>query len=188
MSYEQVLDSDSLMDSSTDEDNNFLVSEDNTDDLEPIGDINLEIVGLNSHSNGRFCCIHPVCGDFVKVGDLLRMVPTVVTILGLPEPAIKLVKMVDGQEGCTVAFVPKVQATLPIVLANLQKFCVVKVLYNISGDSYTRKRSYRNMGMAGVVVVGDHESFPSIAAEGDEEQQQQEEDCDTGATSNGIEY
>jgi hypothetical protein len=137
---------------------------------EPIGDINLEIVGLTSPTNGRFCCIHAVCGDFVKVGDVLRLVPTIVEIRGRPEPAIKLVKMVDGLEGCTVAFVPKVQSKLPIVLSNHQKYCIVKELYADSKSTYKRAKSYRNLGMAGVVVVGDYEQ----QIEDDAEQEEQE--------------
>jgi hypothetical protein len=43
----------------------------------------LEIVGLHtSSSNGYSCSVHSCCGDFVKVGDLLRLQKCIVTIEG----------------------------------------------------------------------------------------------------------
>jgi hypothetical protein len=129
--------------------------DDDVDPKEPIGDADLEIVGLDSSSNGRFCCVHRVCGETVCVGDLLRLMPTIVEIKGVPEPAIKLVKIVDGSDGCTVAFVPRVQASLPKIVSNLNQFCVVKELYATSDNRYKRARSNRNMGMAGVVLLNE---------------------------------
>jgi hypothetical protein len=83
----------------------------------------------------------------------LRLKPTIAEIAGIPEPAIKLVKLVDGADGCTVAFVPRVQDFLPKIVANVKRFCVVKELYADSDSRYKRARSYRNMGMAGVVLL-----------------------------------
>jgi hypothetical protein len=110
-------------------------------------------VGLESGSNGRSCCLHAWCGLTVAVGDLLRLKPTIAEIAGIPEPAIKLVKLVDGADGCTVAFVPRVQDFLPKIVANVKRFCVVKELYADSDSRYKRVRSYRNMGMAGVFLL-----------------------------------
>jgi hypothetical protein len=141
--------------SSTESEGDEVNDDEVQDPNEPIGDIDLEIVGLASSTNGRSCQLHTVCGDSVEVGNVLRLVNTVVTIAGFPEPAIKLVKLDDGVDGCTVAYVPRVQATMEVVQANIGKFCVVKELYNRSTNRYKRVRSHRNMGMAGVVLLSE---------------------------------
>jgi hypothetical protein len=68
----------------------------------------LEIVGLHSNSNGHSCCQHKCCGEHVKVGDVLRLVKCVVTINSQAEEAVKLVKIEDSTNCCTVSFVPRV--------------------------------------------------------------------------------
>jgi hypothetical protein len=120
---------------------------------EPIGDIDLEIVGLLSSSNGRSCSCHPVCGESVVVGDVLRLVRTVVSVNGRVEPAVKLVKVTDGFDGCSVAFIPRIQMNLPKVIQNITKFCIVKELYSDSVNNYKRALSHKNAGMAGVVLL-----------------------------------
>lgn len=55
------------------------------------GHSNIEMVGLYSDSNGRSCTMHDCCGTTVKKGDLLRLIPTVVTINGKDENAVKFV-------------------------------------------------------------------------------------------------
>jgi hypothetical protein len=119
---------------------------------EPIGDIDLEIVGLLSSTNGRCCSAHAECAAHVKVGDVLRLKETIVTIDNIDEFAIKCVKITDGIEGCTVAFVPKMLLGTAIVKRNINGFCVVKDLYCQSASSFRRAKSYRNLGMAGVVL------------------------------------
>ena len=58
-------------------------------------------------------------------GDLVCLVRTVVDINGKTESVIKLVKIIDAVDGCTVGFVPRVQARLPKVVNCLDKFAVV---------------------------------------------------------------
>jgi hypothetical protein len=99
---------------------------------EPIGDIDLEIVGLYGSSNGRSCCVHGECGWYVKVGDLLRLKKTVVTMDGRDEDAVKLVKITKGVEGCTVAFIPCLILQTATVRQNIDQFCVVKLIYEKS--------------------------------------------------------
>jgi hypothetical protein len=89
----------------------------------------------------------------VQVGDVLRLVRTTVTVRAIDEPAVKLVKVFDGVDGCTVAFVPRIQMSLQKVIQNINKFCVVKELYQDSTNSYKRELSHRNLGMAGVVLL-----------------------------------
>jgi hypothetical protein len=69
---------------------------DEEDDGRPFAEsTDIKIVGLHSCTNGLSCSIHEVCGDFVEVSDLLRLVPTCVTINGKDECAIKLVQLMD---------------------------------------------------------------------------------------------
>jgi hypothetical protein len=117
--------------------------------------LDIEIVGLQSCSNGRSCSIHEVCGDYVEVGDLLRLIPTVVTINGKDQGAIKLVRLMDEADGCTVAFIPRILMDLPRVQKNLTKFCVVKELYRDSPNSFKRHKNHRNMGCASCYFLDD---------------------------------
>jgi hypothetical protein len=67
-------------------------------------DIDFNIVGLFSRSNGRFCCMHKTCGEHVCVGDVLRLVKTIIVIGTTSEEAIKLAKIIDGTDACMVGF------------------------------------------------------------------------------------
>lgn len=113
----------------------------------------VELVGLEGSSNGRSCTVHSVCGVSVQVGDVLRLVPCVVTIDHVTEPAVKCVKVVDGMDTCTVAFIPRVQSKLPQVQKHLNQFVQVVELYADSPSPYKRKKSYTNKGMARVSLL-----------------------------------
>jgi hypothetical protein len=89
----------------------------------------------------------------VVVGDLLRLVRTVVDIDGRTETAIKLVRIVDGYDGCTVGFVPRVHSRLRKVVDCLDKFAVVQELYSSSNNSYKREKSAKNRGMASACLL-----------------------------------
>lgn len=113
----------------------------------------LEIVGLFSSTNGRSCSAHQCCGKEVKKGDILRLVKTVVTVNMAPEEAIKLVRIIDGVDGCTVAFVPRVWTNLNMVKRNINKFVVVQELYEHSSNVSKRMKSKRNLGVAGCIYL-----------------------------------
>jgi hypothetical protein len=117
------------------------------------GDIDFEIVGLFSSSNGRFCCMHKTCGEHVCVGDVLRLVKTIIVIGTTSEEAIKLVKIIDGTDACTVGFIPRVQANLPKVIGNINKFCQVIELYHTSDSTYKKNKGDKNLGMAGAILL-----------------------------------
>lgn len=119
-----------------------------------LGDI--EIVGLAHHSNGRSCTLHEVCGRHVMVGDVLRLVKTVVTVNNIPEEGIVCVKVIDGVDSCKVGFVPRMMASLDRVQNHLNKFVVVKELYESSDNSYKRVKSHKNMGMACVALLDEN--------------------------------
>jgi hypothetical protein len=119
-------------------------NEDDGDETTP----DIEIVGLHSPTNGRSCTIHDVCGVRVQKGDLIRLVRTVVVVRGQHEPAVKCVRVMDGVDGCTVAFVPKIWMNLQTVQENINNFVVVKELYRDSHNYYKKEKSSRFFGMA----------------------------------------
>lgn len=115
----------------------------------------LEIVGLYSDTNGRSCSVHAICGDHVNVGDVLRLVATVVDYKGSLEPAVKCVKVVDGTDACTVAFVPRNLSDLPKVKEHLNKFVQVTELYAESKNTYKRSKAKANYGVAAVRLLSE---------------------------------
>lgn len=116
----------------------------------------LEIVGLYASGNGRTCFQHKICGEYVKEDDLLRLVKCVVEVKkDQVEEAVKLVKIADGAESCTVAFVPRVFANDPKVIRNIGKYVQVIELYQDSDNTHKRRLSGQNYGMASVVFLDD---------------------------------
>ena len=115
----------------------------------------IEIVGLDSSTNGRSCTCHATCGQYVFVDDILRLVRCVVTVNGVTEEAIKLVKITDATDSCTVAYVPRVSVNLPKVIQNLNKFAQVVEIYKESTSSAKRRLANQNKGMASIVFLDD---------------------------------
>ena len=113
----------------------------------------LEIVGLESSSNGRSCTIHRACGMGVAVGDVLRLVRCTVSVNRETEEAVKCVKVVDSVDTCTVAYVPRVQARLAKVEGHINKFVQVVELYDGSANAYKQAKSTSNHGMASVAFL-----------------------------------
>ena len=112
-----------------------------------------EVVGLQSSTNGRSCTIHECCGEDVGVGDVLRVVPCTVAVDGVVEEALKVVKVVEGVDSCTVGFIPRVLMSLPAVNKHVNKFVQVSELYKDSSNGYKRDKSYKNCGMARVSTL-----------------------------------
>jgi len=50
-----------------------------------------EMVGLSMGTNGRSCVQHGMCGDHLKVGDLVRFKKCVVEIDGVVEEVCRLI-------------------------------------------------------------------------------------------------
>lgn len=139
--------------SETEDEGKFDVEPVTYDPREPQGSVDCEIVGLFNSSNGRSCTVHKVCGKHLQVGDLVRLVKTFVFINMHHEEAVKVVKVVDGCDTCTVGFIPRVQAKLPHVVNNLDKFAMVKELYYNSESNYKLEKSKKNVGMGGLVLL-----------------------------------
>ena len=116
----------------------------------------LEIVGLHANNNGRSCSVHPCCGDFLKVGDLLRLVKCIVSIDGVLQDAVKCVRIVDGADSCTAAFVQRSQVKFvgeKITKDQINSFIQVLELYDDSESSYKWWKSHYNKGMAVCIFI-----------------------------------
>jgi hypothetical protein len=113
----------------------------------------LEIVGLHASTNGRSCSVHSCCGDFLKVGDLLRLQKCVVTTNGELQDAIKCVRIIDGADSCTAAFVPRSMVKNVKIETKLDTFVQVLELYDDSENSHKRRKSHQNKGMAGCIFL-----------------------------------
>jgi hypothetical protein len=120
-----------------------------------LGDIDLEIVGLNSATNGRSCSQHPVCGQEVKEGDILRLVKCVVEVNGKVEDAVKCVLIMDGSDGCTIAFIPRAFMKIPKLRQNINKFVMVKEVYKESESTNKRRKSQKNLEIKGVILLSE---------------------------------
>ena len=116
----------------------------------------LEIVGLDSSTNGRSCTRHAICGQYVFVDDVLRLVKCVVTVNGVTEDAVKLVKIQNATDSCTVAYVPRVAVNnSKVSTKNLNKFAQVVEIYKESTNSHKRRVANRNKGVANIVFLDD---------------------------------
>lgn len=115
--------------------------------------MDVEIVGLFSNTNGRSCTLHGCCGSHVGKDDILRLVYTVVEVNGVPERAVKCVRVLDGVDTCTVGFIPRIQANLPKVNDHINQFVQVTELYCDSPSSYKQSKSAMNCGMASAVLL-----------------------------------
>ena len=129
------------------------MSVDNQNEATDIVKPDLEIVRLNASENGRSYCQHDCCGDFVGKNDVLRLVKTVVTINNKVVERIKLCLIQEGCMTCTVGYVPRNYMKLAKVRKQVTRYCQVVELYSDSNNSYKRKMSHRNRGMASVAFL-----------------------------------
>lgn len=126
----------------------------NDDRLESVGDF--EIVGLHCGSNNRSCPVHEICGKSVKRDDVLRLVSRVVHIRGKePEEAICLVKIEGGTHTCTVGFIPRAFLKIPRIRNKIGRAAVVLELYSDSNNTFMRRLSNKNLGMASCRFIDD---------------------------------
>ena len=118
----------------------------------------IEIVGLHATTNGRTCTAHECCGRIVVKGSVIRLVECIVERDGNDELAVKCVLVnADGVDTCTVGFVPRIYVQQGKVKDHLNKFVVVKELYNNSDNTYKRSVSHRNLGAAAASFLDENE-------------------------------
>ena len=79
---------------------------------------------------------------------MLCRVECIVNVNNTLGRAVKLVKMYDGVDSCTVAFVPCVKGTPQKVQSHLNKFVQVVELYMDSNSMYKSSKSKGNKGMS----------------------------------------
>jgi hypothetical protein len=140
------------------------------DDSEEYLKPSIEIVGLNSSTNGRSCVQHSVCGNHLEKGDLVRLIPVVLDIEGRLENAVKCVKIAGGTETCTVGFIPRVSVGSQKVKAHYGKCAQILDVYLTSENSYKRRLWHQNHGMASAVFLDEILSFEQDSFERDEEE------------------
>ena len=108
----------------------------------------LEIIGVESDTDGRSCTVHETCGDNMEVGDVSHLVECVISCNGVNKIAMKCVKVMDGQDTCTIAFLPRVLASLPKAQQHLNEFVQASELCNNSKNTCKRAKSHANHRMA----------------------------------------
>jgi hypothetical protein len=102
----------------------------------------LYIITQISYTNGRSCCCHKACGKEVVVKDLVCLVRTMVNIDWHTESAIKVVRIMDGCDGCNIRYGPSVQCPFQKVVDCLDKFAVVQEIYSLSNNSYKTRKGF----------------------------------------------
>lgn len=115
----------------------------------------LMIEGLDEPTDDKkSCCCQCVnCGAHLQLNDVLRLVP------GFGKQGIKLVKILDGTETCTVAHVPKKYANLPKVQVNLYQFVQVCHIGRDADSKRMRKLDRKHHGIASVSFLNDIPQF-----------------------------
>jgi hypothetical protein len=113
----------------------------------------IEIVGLLRDNNGRSCTQHACCGHHLKGGDLVVIVPVMLQVRGKMEPAVKVVKIVEGKPTCTVGFLPRLAVRTKKVKAHFNTYVQILELYENSPNSYKRRLWNENYGMASGVYT-----------------------------------
>ena len=111
----------------------------------------IETVARCSDTNGRSCTVH--CGTSVAMGDKLQLMECIIECNGVNEVAVKCVKVVDGQDTCTVAFIPRVTMSLPKVQQHLNKFVQVSELLSPSKNTCKLSKLEANCRMASVELL-----------------------------------
>ena len=69
--------------------------------------VTLEIVGLESNTQGRSCEMHATCGCLVKEDVVLRLRKVQVVVEGMEESAIAAYHVSDGVDTCRVGFLKR---------------------------------------------------------------------------------
>lgn len=98
------------------------------------------------------------------MGDVCRLVKCNVLIQGIPEEAIKVVKVVDGSDACMVAFVPRSFQSMERIYSHIGGLIVINEIYKDSLNPYKQRLATNNKGMASASLV--NEEIDSINATG----------------------
>jgi hypothetical protein len=69
------------------------------------------------------------------------------------QDAIKCVRIIDGTDSCTAAFVPRSMIKNIKIETQLDSFVQVLELYDDSESSHKRRKSHFNKGMAACIFI-----------------------------------
>ena len=126
----------------------------------PRGDT-VEIVGVNSPTNGQSCEEHPICGEVV-IEDVLHLRKVQLLMNQQEQSAIAAFWVSDGIDHCCVGYLPK-----PYV-KNWKQYdgALVQVVKFYSGDSDSptkHQKFHRNHGLAVAVIISSTEPCCPVA-------------------------
>ena len=113
----------------------------------------LEIVGLSSSTSGRSCILHEMCGETLNEGDVCRLILITVVINQREEEAIKVVKVVDGTDTCTIGFVSRSFTAMERVYSHAGRLVEINEIYKNLGNEYKQQLAARNKGMASASLL-----------------------------------
>ena len=118
-----------------------------------------EICGLKCGDRGRSCARHIICGSQLKVGDIVKIVYTIVEVPRedgqngvIAEGALRAILLEDGQETCTVGFMPRACVRFGLEKYG-NKYCRIMQLYEDSHDVQLRRRSHESYGIASFTII-----------------------------------
>ena len=122
----------------------------------PLGEI-VEIVGINSNTNGRSCEEHHTCGCVLEEDSLVRLRKHQVYINGHEQSAVGVYWVSDGMDRCLVGYLHRHQ------VKHLNKLegalCQVTEVYSDNSDSPTKWHKHKkNFGCAIAAIVSSNES------------------------------
>ena len=120
-----------------------------------LGEI-VEIVGINSNTNGRLCEEHHTCGCVLEENSLVQLQKHQVYINGHEQSAVGVYWVSDGVDQCLVGYLHHHQ------VKHLNKLegalCQVTEVYSDNSDSPTKQHKHKkNFGCAIAAIVSCNE-------------------------------
>ena len=127
----------------------------------PHGDT-VEIVGVNSPTNGQSCEEHCICGEVVIEDVVLHLRKVKVQINQQEQSAIAAFWVSNGIDCCRIGYLPKAY------VKNWKQYdgALVQVIevYSAESDSPTKRQKFhRNHGLAVAVVISSAEPSSPVA-------------------------
>ena len=121
----------------------------------PLGEI-VEIVGINSNTNGRSCEEHHTCGCVLEEDCLVRLRKRQVYINGHEQSLVGVYWVSDGVDRCLVGYLHRHQ------VKHLNKLegalCQVTEVYSDNSDSPMKRHKHKkNFGCAIAAIVSSNE-------------------------------
>ena len=127
---------------------------------DPTGEV-VDILGLESPTNGRSSEDHEVNGAVIEVGSVVQFKRVKVTIEDMEEWAIGVYAVTTEEgDGLLVAFLGR------FLVKRWQRyegrFAVVKEMYRYSDSSSLRAKSHRSCGAASTEIITGHAAGAAI--------------------------